>query len=99
MQPAVTNAIQHSDPGKTVRLSLSGASVTVEDEAGGIAEEDLPHLFERFYTGRGSSGGTDLGLPICKDLVEKMGGEVSIRSKKGVGTAVRIELPEAKPDA
>jgi signal transduction histidine kinase len=38
-------------------------------------------------------------LPICKDLVEKMGGEVSIRSKKGVGTAVRIELPEAKPDA
>jgi two-component system sensor histidine kinase VicK len=95
----ITNAIQHSDPGKTVRLRASGVSVTVEDEAGGIAEEDLPHLFERFYTGRGSSGGTGLGLPICKDLVEKMGGEVSIRSEKGVGTSVRIELPEAEPDA
>ncbi len=95
----ITNAIQHSDPGKTVRLRLSGTSVTVEDEAGGIAEEDLPHLFERFYTGKGSSGGTGLGLPICKDLVEKMDGEVSIRSEKGVGTSVRIELPEAEPDA
>jgi PAS domain S-box-containing protein len=95
----ITNAIQHSDPGKTIRLRVSGASVTVEDEAGGIAEEDLPHLFERFYTGKGSSGGTGLGLPICKDLVEKMDGEISIRSEKGVGTSVRIELPEAEPDA
>jgi PAS domain S-box-containing protein len=95
----ITNAIQHSDPGKAVRLRLSGTSVTVEDEAGGIAEEDLPHLFERFYTGKGSSGGTGLGLPICKDLVEKMDGEVSIRSEKGMGTSVRIELPEAEPDA
>jgi signal transduction histidine kinase len=87
------------DPGKKVRLRVSGASVTVEDEAGGIAEEDLPHLFERFYTGRGSTGGTGLGLPICKDLVEKMDGEISVRSEKGVGTSVRIELPEAEPDA
>ncbi|HJQ30269.1 MAG TPA: HAMP domain-containing sensor histidine kinase, partial [Rubrobacter sp.] len=95
----ITNAIQYSDPGKTVRLRISGASVTVKDEAGGIAAEDLPHLFERFYTGKGSSGGTGLGLPICKDLVEKMDGEVSIRSEKGVGTSVRIELPEVEPDA
>lgn len=95
----ITNAIQHSDPGQTVRLRVSGASVSAEDEAGGIAEEDLPHLFERFYTGKGSSGGTGLGLPICRDLVQKMDGEVSIRSEKGVGTSVRIELPEAEPDA
>jgi signal transduction histidine kinase len=95
----ITNAIQHSDPGQTVRLHVSGTAVTVEDEAGGIAEEDLPHLFERFYTGKGSSGGTGLGLPICKDLVERMDGEISVRSEKGVGTSVRIELPEAEPDA
>jgi PAS domain S-box-containing protein len=95
----ITNAIQHSNPDKVVRVCISGASVTVEDQAGGIPEEDLPHLFERFYTGKGSSGGTGLGLPICKDLVEKMDGEVSIRSEKGVGTSVRIELPVAEPDA
>lgn len=95
----IANSIQHSDPGQTVRLNISRASVTVEDEAGGIDEEDLPHLFERFYIGKGSSGGTGLGLPICKDLLEKMGGEISIRSEKGAGTSVRIELPEAGPDA
>jgi signal transduction histidine kinase len=95
----ITNAIQHSDPGQTVRLHVCGASASVEDEAGGIAEEDLPHLFERFYTGKGSSGGTGLGLPICKDLVEKMDGEISIRSEKGARTSVKIELPEADPDA
>jgi PAS domain S-box-containing protein len=95
----ITNAIQHSDPDQTVRVCVSGASVTVEDRAGGIPEEDLPHLFERFYSGRGASGGFGLGLPICKDLVERMGGEVSVRSEKGVGTTVRIELPEAEPDA
>ena len=95
----VANAIQHSGPGKTVRLHLSGASVTVEDRAGGIPEEDLPHLFERYYSGKSSSGGFGLGLPICKDLVERMGGEISVRSEGGVGTCVRIELPEAGPDA
>jgi signal transduction histidine kinase len=82
-----------------VRVCISGASVTVEDRAGGIPGEDLPHLFERFYSGRGSPGGFGLGLPICKDLVERMGGEVSVRSEMGVGTAVRIGLPEAAPDA
>jgi PAS domain S-box-containing protein len=95
----ITNAIQHSDPDRMVRVRIAGASVTIEDRAGGIPEEDLPHLFERFYSGRGSSGGFGLGLPICKDLVERMDGEVSVRSEKGVGTAVRIGLPEAEPDA
>jgi PAS domain S-box-containing protein len=96
----IANAIQHSSSGKSVRLRLSGASVTVEDQAGGIPEEDLPHLFERFYSPRrDSSGGFGLGLPICKDLVERMGGEVSVRSEKGVGTSVRITLPEADPNA
>ncbi len=94
----IANAIQHSGFGKSVRLRLSGASVTVEDKAGGIPEEDLPHLFERYYLGKSSSGGFGLGLPICKDLVERMGGEVLVRSEEGVGTSVSIELPEAVPD-
>jgi PAS domain S-box-containing protein len=95
----ITNAIQHSDPGQTVLLRLSGPSVTVEDRAGGIAEEDLPYIFERFYSGKGPSGSSGLGLPICKDLVERMGGKISVRSEKGVGTTVSIGLPEAEPDA
>jgi signal transduction histidine kinase len=96
----IANSIQHSDPSQKVLLRISGASVTIEDQAGGIAEEDLPHLFERFYSPRKDpSGGFGLGLPICKELVERMGGEISVRSESGVGTSVRIELPEADPDA
>ncbi len=68
----------------------------MEDEGEGISEEDLPHVFERFYRGRGGSGGFGLGLPICKELVERIGGEISIESEAGVGTTVKIELPQAE---
>lgn len=60
---------------------------------------DLPHVFERFYRGKGSSEGYGLGLPICKELTERMGGSISIRSREGVGTEVKVELPKADLDA
>jgi signal transduction histidine kinase len=68
--------------------------VVVEDEGLGISEADLPYVFERFYRGKRSSGGFGLGLAICKDLVERMGGSISLRSKEGIGTRVEIGLPE-----
>jgi signal transduction histidine kinase len=71
----------------------------VQDEGAGISPVNLPHIFERFYRGAGSSEGFGLGLSICKDLIERMGGSISIRSREGVGTAVEIELPEASVDA
>jgi two-component system sensor histidine kinase VicK len=95
----ISNAIKHSDPGAEIVLRTSSNSITVEDHGAGIAPEDLPHLFERFYLGEGVSEGVGLGLPICKELVEKMGGEISVRSQKGVGTAVEITLPKVGPDA
>jgi signal transduction histidine kinase len=66
----------------------------VEDEGVGINPADLPHVFERFYRGKGQSEGFGLGLSICRELTERMGGSISIRSQEGVGTAVEIELPE-----
>ncbi len=78
---------------------MRGSTVTVEDEGAGISAVDLPHVFERFYRGKGSSEGFGLGLPICRELVERMGGYISIRSREGIGTAVEVELPEAEPDA
>ena len=95
----ISNATKHSAPGAKIVLRISSDSVTVEDYGAGIAPEDLPHLFERFYLGEGVSEGVGLGLPICKELIEKMGGEISVRSQKGVGTAVKITLPKADPDA
>jgi signal transduction histidine kinase len=95
----LSNAIKHSSRGGDIRVRVSPGSVTVEDEGVGIGQIDLPHIFERFYKGRGSSEGFGLGLSICKELTEQMGGSISVRSREGVGTAVNVELPEASVDA
>ena len=91
----IGNAVQHSERGGEVRLRVEGGTVTAEDEGAGISETDLPYVFERFYQGKRSSGSFGLGLAICKDLVERMGGCISLESEEGVGTKVEIELPEA----
>jgi PAS domain S-box-containing protein len=88
------NAVRFSERGGGIWLHLESSVVVVEDEGLGISEADLPYVFERFYRGKRSSGGFGLGLAICKDLVERMGGGISLRSKEGVGTRVEIELPE-----
>ena len=88
------NAIQHGAEGDEVRLRANGDTLAVEDDGTGIPEDDLPHVFERFYRGSGGSGGFGLGLPICKDLVERMGGDISISSEEGAGTRVEITLPK-----
>jgi signal transduction histidine kinase len=95
----LSNAIKHSDRGGDIKLRTKPGVVTVQDEGAGISPLDLPHIFERFYRGTGSTEGFGLGLSICKDLTERMGGSISIRSREGVGTSVEIELPEAGADA
>ena len=94
------NAIQHSERGSKIRLCMESGAVTVEDNGSGISESDLPYVFERFYRGKGNPGqgtelgGFGLGLAICKELVERMDGSISLVSEEGVGTRVKIELPE-----
>ncbi|HET7478429.1 MAG TPA: ATP-binding protein [Rubrobacteraceae bacterium] len=90
-----SNAVQHSERGGRVRLRTHGPVVTVEDEGVGIEEEDIPHVFERFHRGKDSEG-FGLGLPICKELVESMNGEISLSSRKGKGTTIEIKLPEIR---
>src|SRR5918995_1384226 len=91
----LSNAIKHSSRGGKVRLCVEGGNITVEDEGVGLSPADLPYVFERFYQGKGSPEGFGLGLPICKELTERMGGSISIRSREGIGTIVTVELPEA----
>ena len=95
----LSNSIKHSNRGGGIKVLTRSGVVTVEDEGTGISPVDLPHIFERFYRGTGNSEGFGLGLSICKDLTERMGGSISIRSREGVGTAVEIKLPEASVDA
>jgi signal transduction histidine kinase len=91
----LSNAVQHSERDGNVRLRVGGGTLVVEDEGSGIDSEDLPHVFERFYRGKGSAGGFGLGLSICRDLVEGMGGGIFLRSREGGGTAVEVKLAEA----
>ena len=106
----VDNAIKYGPPGGTVTLS-SGVSrqgeigITVEDEGPGIPKEDLPRVFERFYrVDKARSrrmGGTGLGLPIAKTIVEAHGGHITAESRAGRGTRMSIHLPVTPdgPDA
>jgi PAS domain S-box-containing protein len=94
----LSNAIKHSSRGGDIRLRARASSVIVEDEGAGVSSADLPHIFERFYRGKGHAEGFGLGLSICRELTERMGGGISVRSREGVGTAVEVELPEVDVD-
>jgi signal transduction histidine kinase len=95
------NALQHTPVGGTITLSLeqrSGwACLSVVDTGVGIAAEDLPHIFDRFYRADRSrsrhGGGAGLGLAIVKWIAEAHGGQVSVASVPGQGSTFAIWLP------
>jgi len=69
-----------------------GLAITVTDQGPGISSEDLPHVFEPFFT-RGKHRGTGLGLAICRNIVDAHGGDIQLMSDKGKGTTARLWLP------
>lgn len=91
----LTNALKATPPGGriTVRAAAKdgAASLEVADTGTGIAEKDLPFVFERFF--RSSAGGLGLGLAIVKELVEAHGGTVSVESRPGAGARFTVTLP------
>ncbi len=99
----LTNALNHTPAGGCVTLSAAAVvgmvEVAVTDTGTGIAPEDLPNLFERFWRGEKSrsraSGGTGLGLAIVKQLVELHGGQVRVTSTPGQGACFRFTLPKS----
>lgn len=103
----VTNAIQYTPRRGKVVISTGEkeaegrrwAIVTVKDTGMGIPEEELPHIFERFFRGERPRSmqvsGTGLGLAIVKDIVELHGGLVTVESNVDVGTTFTIWLPLA----
>ncbi|MFQ5583250.1 MAG: ATP-binding protein, partial [Calditrichia bacterium] len=74
--------------------------ITVNDTGSGISREKLPHIFNRFYQVDNSntreSEGTGIGLALAKELVELHGGEISVSSEEGKGTAFTVHLPLEK---
>ena len=76
---------------RTARVDDRRASITVSDKGSGIAPEDLPRVFDPFFTTRRT--GTGIGLAISRNIIEGVGGRITVASERDRGTEVRIELP------
>jgi len=82
---------------RTARLDSRHVAITVADRGSGIAPEDLPRVFEPYFTTRRT--GTGIGLAISRNIIEGLGGRISVASERERGTEVRIELPLDAPTA
>lgn len=97
------NAIRYSDPDTRVRVSVrvlaetGDAEIAIRDQGFGMAKEDVPQAFARFYRGAEArerwDGGSGLGLSIARWIVEKHSGTIDLSSASGEGTEVRVRLP------
>ncbi len=88
------NAAKWSPGGASVEVSVRAGEVTVRDHGPGIAAEDLPYVFDRFYRARSARGlpGSGLGLAIVKQVAETHGGTVVAEPADGGGTTMRLRL-------
>jgi two-component system sensor histidine kinase MprB len=88
------NAAKWSPPGGEVKVGVHGSEVTVRDHGPGIAEEDLPYVFDRFYRASAARGlpGSGLGLAIVKQVAESHGGTVVAERPEDGGTLMRLRL-------
>lgn len=97
----VTNAAKYSPDDNPINITLSAPDadrrlIAVSDTGSGIAPEDLPHVFERFYRSaevRGSVPGTGLGLAIAAQLADMSNGNLQIKANQPHGTVVILQLP------
>jgi two-component system sensor histidine kinase MprB len=93
------NAAKWSPPGGRVEVAVRGGELTVRDHGPGIAEEDLPYVFDRFYRASDARGlpGSGLGLAIVKQVAEAHGGTVVAERPDGGGTLMRLRLNGRTP--
>ena len=102
----ISNALRYSPRGSSIKIDLTESAfpvgddasaerrvvISVEDSGPGIAPEDLPHVFDRFYKSRDLRG-MGLGLSIAKYIIEAHGGEIKAESAEGRGTKIWFSLP------
>jgi signal transduction histidine kinase len=96
----VSNALRYTPPGGLIELSANQEGnqvlLRVRDNGAGIAPQDLPNVFNRFYRGdtsRQNNGDAGLGLTIAKSLVTAMDGEIGVESHLGEGATFTMRFP------
>jgi two-component system sensor histidine kinase MprB len=93
------NALKWSPQGEVVSVVCRNGEVVVRDRGPGIAREDLPHIFDRFYRAPASRGlpGSGLGLAIVAQVVKAEGGIIGVEVDPGGGTRMSLQLPPVDP--
>ncbi|HXG89680.1 MAG TPA: ATP-binding protein [Vicinamibacterales bacterium] len=79
----------------TARVAERRVAISIRDRGVGISADDLPRIFDPYFTTR--RAGTGLGLPIAKNIIDGLGGILTVSSTPGAGTEIRIELGDAQP--
>jgi two-component system sensor histidine kinase HydH len=96
------NAVEAMAPGGTLTVRVAdlkgapGIEIRVSDTGGGIRPEDLSHVFEPYFTTK--PAGTGLGLAIAHNIMETMGGDITVASRPGVETTFTLRVPLMKAD-
>lgn len=88
----INNAIIHNDADVEIAVRVAESEIIIEDNGKGIAEEEIEHIFNRYYRGSNTDTihGTGLGLAISKDIMEAHGGKIVLESTDGEGTKIRV---------
>lgn len=102
----IDNAIRYTPKGGDIEISAlpqnGNVTVTIKDTGIGIPEDEIPHIFDRFYrvdkARSREDGGTGLGLNICEWIVKAHQGSIEVESRLGKGTTIHVTLPSASHD-
>ena len=97
----LSNALKYTPPGGCIAIRMEGDVLCIRDTGVGIPPEDLPRVTESGFTGlngRGERGSSGLGLYLCRRSLERLGHGFEIRSERGEGTEVRIDLSASPLD-
>ena len=102
LQNIVDNALRHSGAGTSIRLNTRKTgnvlAIEIADEGEGIPADQLPYIFERYYSrGKSEAPSSGLGLTIAREIIAAHHGSISVKSEVGRGTTFIIELPVYVP--
>lgn len=97
IQNIIKNCIEHTDDNGKLRITTDVTplynQLVIEDNGCGIAKEDLPHIFERFYHGKNaSSDSVGIGLALSKEILRKQNAIINVESQEGIGTKFEIKF-------